>query len=117
MKELTTLYEEKFQYLFFLFFLSLFYFLSFYLSIIFAGQCRRSGQHRQMVSAVHQFQGLAGNLAAGNASPAGPSNVNNSCRSFARSTTSARIHNNENHHHGSSSLSAIQLAQLNNIPK
>ncbi|KYN18302.1 hypothetical protein ALC57_09409 [Trachymyrmex cornetzi] len=79
-------------------------------------QCRRSGQHRQMVSAVHQFQGLTGNLAVGNASPAGPSNVNTSCRSFARSTTSARIHNNENHHHGSSSLSAIQLAQLNNIP-
>ncbi|XP_011164013.1 uncharacterized protein LOC105198861 [Solenopsis invicta] len=80
-------------------------------------QCRRGGELRQMVTPVHRFQGLASNLAAGNASPAGPSNVNNSCRNIvARSATSVRIHNNENRHHGSSSLSAAQLAQLNNIP-
>ncbi|XP_077270477.1 uncharacterized protein LOC143901790 [Temnothorax americanus] len=80
-------------------------------------QCRRGGELRQMVTPVHRFQGLAGNLAAENASPAGPSNVNNSCRSIVnRSTTSARIHNNENRHHGSGSLSTAQLAQLNNIP-
>ncbi|KAL6258667.1 uncharacterized protein LOC105433391 [Pogonomyrmex barbatus] len=81
-------------------------------------QCRTVGEFRQMVTPVHRFQGLTGNLAAGNASSAGPSNVNNSCRSIVTrsTTTSARIHNNENRHHGSSSLSAAQLAQLNNIP-
>ncbi|XP_029155826.1 uncharacterized protein LOC114928719 [Nylanderia fulva] len=82
-------------------------------------QCRRGGELRQMVTPVRRFQGLAGNFAAGNASSAGPSNINNSCRSIvARSTTtttsSARIHNNENR--SSTSLSAAQLAQLNNIP-
>jgi len=101
------------------------YLLIFFISLIisllltFADQCRRGGELRQMVTPVHRFQGLAGNLAVGNASPAGPSNVNNSCRSIVTrsTTTSARIHNNENRHHGSSSLSAAQLAQLNNIPK
>lgn len=89
------------------------------LLLIFTGQCRRGGELRQMVTPVRRFQGLAGNFAAGNASSAGPSNINNSCRNIvARSTTtttSARIHNNENR--SSSSLSAAQLAQLNNIPK
>ncbi|EFN72819.1 hypothetical protein EAG_00900 [Camponotus floridanus] len=78
-------------------------------------QCRRGGELRQMVTPVRRFQGLAGNFAGGNASSAGPSNINNSCRSIARSTTtSARTHN-ENRS-SSSSLSAAQLAQLNNIP-
>ncbi|KAL0117448.1 hypothetical protein PUN28_010349 [Cardiocondyla obscurior] len=78
-------------------------------------QCRCGGDLRQMVTPVHRFQGLAGNLTTGNASPAGPSNVNNSCRSIVGRSTCTRIHN-ENRHHGSSSLSAAQLVQLNNIP-
>lgn len=98
--------------------IDLFLYSSFHLLLIFAGQCRRGGELRQMVTPVRRFQGLAGNFAAGNASSAGPSNINNSCRSIvARSTTtSARTHNNENRS-SSSSLSAAQLAQLNNIPK
>nr|XP_012224163.1 PREDICTED: uncharacterized protein LOC105673240 [Linepithema humile]XP_012224164.1 PREDICTED: uncharacterized protein LOC105673240 [Linepithema humile] len=79
---------------------------------------RRRGELRQMVTPVHRFQGLTGNFTAGNASSAGPSNINNSCRSIVTrpTTTSARIHNNENRHDNSSSLNAAQLVQLNNIP-